>query len=154
MHLRKKQTGQFQKGAVTHQHYLTMCISPAENFLSCFEPIFHIRSDVECLLIGQHLTKRRNLYNRSSSLPWSSLRSGMASTTSSVPMDTRPGTQRVPKQYRSWSGMNWVREKKRVKSRDRKGKASFLIFVHSSTICLKPHSLQYLHSFILYLNLY
>lgn len=61
MHLRKKQTG--QKGAVTHQHYLTMCISPAENFLSCFEPIFHIRSDVECLLIGQHLTKGRNSYN-------------------------------------------------------------------------------------------
>lgn len=123
-----------------------MCIFPAENFISCFETTFHIQSDVESLLTGQqHLTKGRSSCNRTTSLPQSFLRRETAPTRSSVPMGAGPGPQKVPKKHPCWSGMNWVREEKKCDVEGGKNTASSLIFVHSSTTCLQPHSLQVLH---------
>lgn len=125
---------------------------PYSAFISCFETVFFISGPM-WKVFWLHLTKARNPPTRTASLP-------------EVPWEQRlfpwhrqcPGAQdlklTVPSKYCSWSGMNWMREKERVKSRMRGSREdAFLLWLIPQLLATNPKASGVcICSLFLYLN--
>lgn len=116
------------------------------DFISYVETTFHIQSDVESLLTGQHLTEGRNSCSRTTFLPWSSLRAGTVSTAFSVTTWNSEGPQEIS--YLKCSEPSEGERKSEVKRDRGRGQQAFLVLFIPQQLASNPTASRIcIHSF-------